>query len=42
MVADCIAKTCPENALELVIFGLPLNNVRKMLIDDKAGISYVD
>ncbi|KAK8329484.1 hypothetical protein V6Z11_A11G323300 [Gossypium hirsutum] len=40
-VADCIAKTCIENALELVIFELPLNNVIKMLLDDKAGNSYV-
>ncbi|MBA0550433.1 hypothetical protein Golob_021381, partial [Gossypium lobatum] len=28
---------CRENALELIIFGIPLNNVRKMLLDDKAG-----
>lgn len=41
MVADCMAKTCPGNALELVIFELSLNNVRKILLDDKAWKSCV-
>ncbi|MBA0869594.1 hypothetical protein Goshw_000345 [Gossypium schwendimanii] len=41
MVANCIAKMCPRNILELVISKFLLNNVRKMLLDDKAGNSYV-